>query len=88
MDSNGWLSPPLSKVSAEDARDVERLRAIVDNQTAEIKPGMVFPLAGQPFVIVRQLTRQEFENRVIECGVDAVWLNAPADVLFWEVSTG
>ena len=86
-DSNNWVSLPLAEISTEYAKDIERIGAVIDNQTTKIRPGAIAIVAGQPFVIVRQITRREFEIRVVASGVDLDWLNAPVDSLFWEVST-
>lgn len=57
---------------------------------AWLEPGVRFSLNGQPCIIVRELTPEEFMERVVAAGLAGRfghWGDAPAGVRYFQFST-
>ena len=75
----GWAAAEMAKMGA----CVEPPESIGD----PLRVGKTFVCGGQPFTVTRELTRQEFTERVHSTGAYEEWLEVPEDSRFWEVST-
>ncbi len=72
---------------ASEALQIGVMTCHPDSTKKDWFPGMRVHLNEQPIVILQQITREQFTERVHAAGVGTDWLNCPPDTQFWLISS-
>jgi len=69
--------------------ELQRIGAMtmMDSEGEDWYPGLVLWLNGEhPVRILGEITREQFNQKVLACGVRKEWLKVPPSTRFWEIS--
>lgn len=91
FDKSGAVGRALFGIPERVLGEIQRIGAMTmaagPNEGRDWFPGLVLELNGLHRVVIgREITREEWRERVRRAGVDPAWLDVPTGTRFWEFS--